>query len=465
MILKMGHTSCAEYQLMSSTHIPVSTEQHVGAEDPSQNGEFDVLNSDCEDAETEICFVDDDEGIERSLRSNAEYNEDEGTCIETGESEDEIDQCYGMERKTKWRMERIGKTDMVAFANGEENMWEDGWNFDPENFPPSQRYPGLATDAGGPTDEIMSCADSPLKLFFSFMPKILWRTIADESNRYFLQNLTARVDRMFDSQRTPGKQTSGGYCIERPRNQIFKLMKYYTFRDHWGSTVKGAVPRGTFSDFMARNRFEHIMANLHFTNNADVRVTIDHSFCCPNATTHISAGYKTPPVISFDEGILPFKNRNNPTRQLKAKRHKWGTKLFLTCCATTAYCMRQVSTRVLRDSIEVYCGKAQQTNEVGNVPESQQSVDPNTGPAAVIRNLESVLPEQQGEVYHLVVTDRFYTSVQLSYQLLSRSIYSIGTIMRDKVGYPEEIVEKIVIGSNELLMEPYGLRLRRTAPT
>ncbi|OWZ11640.1 hypothetical protein PHMEG_00015314 [Phytophthora megakarya] len=92
--------------------------------------------------------------------------------------------------------------------------------------------------------------------------------------------------------------------------------------------------------------------------------------------------------------------------------------------------------------IEVYCGKAQQTNEVGNVPKRQQSVDPNTGPVDVIRNLESVLPEQQGDVYHLVVTDRFYISVQLAYQLLSRNIYSIGTIMGDKVGYPQEIVEK-----------------------
>ncbi|OWY91836.1 hypothetical protein PHMEG_00039419 [Phytophthora megakarya] len=150
----------------SSTHVPVSTEQHVGAEDPSQNGEFDVLNSDCEDTETEICFVDDDEEIERTLRTNAEEesifqdDEDEVTCIETGESEDEVDQCYGMERKTstpsanteevttgsqtetilplaevpvhesgEWNV--LEKSDMVAFANGEENMEamrEDGWN-------------------------------------------------------------------------------------------------------------------------------------------------------------------------------------------------------------------------------------------------------------------------------------------------------------------------------------------------
>ncbi|EGZ29519.1 hypothetical protein PHYSODRAFT_415114, partial [Phytophthora sojae] len=70
------------------------------------------------------------------------------------------------------------------------------------------------------------------------------------------------------------------------------------------------------------------------------------------------------------------------------------------------------------------------------------SADQNSGPAAVIRNLEAVLPPPQDDVYHLVVTDRFYTSVQLALQLLQRNVYSIGTITGDKVGYPQEIVEK-----------------------
>ncbi|POM79444.1 Hypothetical protein PHPALM_2890 [Phytophthora palmivora] len=73
---------------------------------------------------------------------------------------------------------------------------------------------------------------------------------------------------------------------------------------------------------------------------------------------------------------------------------------------------------------------------------NQRSADPNTGPSAVIRNLEAVLPSPQDNVYHLVVTDRFYTSVQLAFQLLHRNVYSIGTITGDKLGYPVEIVEK-----------------------
>ncbi|GMF24305.1 unnamed protein product [Phytophthora fragariaefolia] len=71
----------------------------------------------------------------------------------------------------------------------------------------------------------------------------------------------------------------------------------------------------------------------------------------------------------------------------------------------------------------VYCGNAQQTEELGNVPISQLLADPNTGP-----NLEAVLPvPPQDDTYHLIVADRFYTSAQLRFQLLNRNIYNIGS--------------------------------------
>ncbi|POM75989.1 Hypothetical protein PHPALM_6823 [Phytophthora palmivora] len=237
------------------------------------------------------------------------------------------------------------------------------------------------------------------------MPKDLWRKVAKESNRYFQQTLTARYTKEWFLHREikkPDIQTHEflhvlGLLMARMLNQHRRR-----FRDHWRTTVKGAVPRGTFSDFMARHRFERIMANLRFTNNAYFRATTDRACKVRSVIATLQqifpTSYKTPPVISFDEGILPSRNRSNPTRQyLKAKPHKWGTKMFLTCCAATAYCTRKMQTHVLLGTvvfaiIEVYCGKAQQTMEVGNVPENQQSVDPNTGPAAVIRNLEAVLP-------------------------------------------------------------------------
>ncbi|DAZ92779.1 TPA: hypothetical protein N0F65_000338 [Lagenidium giganteum] len=37
---------------------------------------------------------------------------------------------------------------------------------------------------------------------------------------------------------------------------------------------------------------------------------------------------------------------------LKDKLHKWGTKMFLTCCAESVYCFR----------LELYCGRNSRSN-------------------------------------------------------------------------------------------------------
>ncbi|KAJ0393322.1 hypothetical protein P43SY_001892 [Pythium insidiosum] len=112
-----------------------------------------------------------------------------------------------------------------------------------------------------------------------------------------------------------------------------------------GWETEGAVPAGTFGRFMSRNRFDQVMRSLHFTNNEDPRASTDRAWKIRSVVNCIQVtfarGYTTPPVLSFDEGILPSRSRFNPTRQyLKDKPHKWGTKLFVTCCASTAYCLR-----------------------------------------------------------------------------------------------------------------------------
>ncbi|OWZ06903.1 hypothetical protein PHMEG_00020779 [Phytophthora megakarya] len=101
---------------------------------------------------------------------------------------------------------------------------------------------------------------------------------------------------------------------------------------------------------------------------------------------------------------------------------------------------------------ELYCGAAQYTAKVDNVPTSQLSADPNARPSAVTRKLDTVLPTSVEKVFHLVIINCFYTSVQLAFQLLHRSVYRIGTIQGDKLGYPQEIVEIIEIDLNEFPM-------------
>lgn len=114
---------------------------------------------------------------------------------------------------------------------------------------------------------------------------------------------------------------------------------------HWTPVGDGAVPAGTFGRYLRLNRFHQLMKSLHFTNNEDPRAKTDRAWKVRSVVDCLQAtfkrGYTTPPVLSFDEGILPSRSRYNPTRQyLKDKPHKWGTKLFITCCASSAYCLR-----------------------------------------------------------------------------------------------------------------------------
>ncbi|KAE8995181.1 hypothetical protein PR003_g8688 [Phytophthora rubi] len=79
-----------------------------------------------------------------------------------------------------------------------KKMRVDGWNLDPSSHPVrTEPYPGLFNGDYGPTDAVLARSESPLKLFFFFMPPKLWIKIASESNRYYNQHLNERVDRMY----------------------------------------------------------------------------------------------------------------------------------------------------------------------------------------------------------------------------------------------------------------------------
>lgn len=97
---------------------------------------------------------------------------------------------------------------------------------------------------------------------------------------------------------------------------------------------------------------------------------------------------------------------------------------------------------MLHRSLEVFCGTNQHSDELGGQSTTRFSADPNSGPAAVIRNLHEVLPAPEEGVYHAVVTDRFYTSIQLALQLLARNVYTVGTIQPNKKGFPPALVTK-----------------------
>jgi len=237
---------------------------------------------------------------------------------------------------------------------------------DAERFPEDDEYPGLYTGPYGPSRSAMkAAAESPLALFLYLMPKRLWSQISIETNRYHRQQIPARAGRIKAKQKATGKKPETRAEIRtRLRMQepiqpheLLRVVGLLIARTlcphkqrmtrHWAPLGVGAVPTGTFGKFLPRARFDAIMQSLHFTDNEDERAKTDRAWKVRSVVetlqTTFRRGYTTPPVLSFDEGVLPSRSRYNPTRQyLKDKPHKWGTKLFVTCCAVSAYCLRYV---------------------------------------------------------------------------------------------------------------------------
>eukprot|EP00644_Phytophthora_capsici_P001232 jgi/Phyca11/105171/e_gw1.10.790.1 len=84
---------------------------------------------------------------------------------------------------------------------------------------------------------------------------------------------------------------------------------------------------------------------------------------------------------------------------------------------------------------EVYAGK-RNAKDGGD-----SSFDHKTGAAAVVRNLKAVLDAKPRHPWHLVVVDRFYSSILLAIELLGMGIYVVGTIMSDRLGFDKAVKE------------------------
>jgi hypothetical protein len=55
--------------------------------------------------------------------------------------------------------------------------------------------------------------------------------------------------------------------------------------------------------------------------------------------------------------------------------------------------------------------------------------------------MAEVIPRER-HAHHLVVMDRYYTSVALALELLSRKVYTLGTIQTRRIGFPTKLKER-----------------------
>ncbi|ETL32574.1 hypothetical protein L916_14868 [Phytophthora nicotianae] len=297
--------------------------------------------------------------------------------------------------------------------------------YDPVNNTSS--YPSLRQGYSGPTADVLRRGDSPIGLFFYFLPVVLWQHIAACSTEYHREMLPRRLGETF--QRYRRKRRLNPQLPRKTRRdiqhklegmkpvlphemcQFVELLVARTvvpnrekLANQWKTTAEGAMSRVAQTDraWKIRKLVEVLQRTL-------------------------LRGYVAPSHLAFDEAVLPSRSSFNKMRvYMKDKPHKWGTKLFMLCSAVSAYCIR----------FEVYCGQKQHASDA-HKPYMK------SGPAAVVRNLLAAFgPDARKQGMRLVVIDRFYTSVALAIQLLLLGFNCVGTVMTNRWGYLEGVVEK-----------------------
>ena len=312
-----------------------------------------------------------------------------------------------------------------------------------EEHKPFQGAPTVTDDAAAAAKSM-----SPIDLFFFFMPKSLWKQVARETNRYEHHTKNERVRQLRQKLRSKYSRQVADVKIEEglrrihayeevAPHEILVLLGLLIARsmcpmrmgveEHWSISPNGAVPAGTWSKFMPRQRFREVSRFLHFSDNKSPMAKTDRAWKIRPVVEALQETFKKGmdlgKWIAFDEMVIPSRSSRNTIRMyLKNKPHKYGTKLFAVCCGETRYCSR----------IEVYLGSRQ----------NSAVIDTKSGAAAVLRNLKALYPRNDQSQMRVVVTDREYTCVSLAVRLFAMGFCSVGTTCASRLGFPNALKYK-----------------------
>ncbi|XP_039751370.1 piggyBac transposable element-derived protein 4-like [Pararge aegeria] len=193
------------------------------------------------------------------------------------------------------------------------------------------------------------------------------------------------------------------------------LNKLPKISDYWSNKklYKNEIARQA----MSRNRFELLLRCWHFedsffhASNTDRLIKIRRLVQLLTATFRNA---KTPgEYITVDETMVAFRGRIKFMQYIPGKRHKYGIKLFKVC-DDDGYTYDLI----------VYEGKN------------------SSGQTNTPTNLVMKLCQPYLGVGRSVVTDNYYTSVDLAQQLLQNDTHLIGTLRRNRKGLPKKVVQE-----------------------
>ncbi|KAK9753595.1 Transposase IS4 [Popillia japonica] len=123
--------------------------------------------------------------------------------------------------------------------------------------------------------------------------------------------------------------------------------------------------------------------------------------------------YEPDEVMVVDETMIPFRGRLKLRQYIPGKRQNYSVKIFKLCCS-----------RRYTYNLQAY---------EGTTEKRVMSI----GSTVVMDLCKDYLGQGRN-----IITDNFYTSLELSYKLLENKTHSLGTLRANRKGFPKEIVKQ-----------------------
>lgn len=275
----------------------------------------------------------------------------------------------------------------------------------------SRKHLVFCTQNSGFKDHFFEMFDKePVDLFKLFVNDDILDLIVTETNRYAHQQLDkgghrpkSRIHKWVDTNK---EEIKVFFCIIiwMGLKKLPKLCSYWS---------KNVLYENKMAMIMSRNRFELLLANLHFSDN-ETSNTNTRLYKLAPLLDKLIPNFKNVVVPSeelcIDETLVPFRGRLSFRQYIKNKRHRFGVKVYKLCLdAGFTY------------DLKIYCGADKSENT--SVPDS------------VVFYLANDLLDVGRTIY----TDNFYTSVTLAHSLLERNTHLVGTLRQNRKLNPKEI--------------------------
>jgi len=205
------------------------------------------------------------------------------------------------------------------------NLTGIAWH-DSDNFP---RRHGFNGRSGIKAD--LDESSSALRIFSELFPEALFERIASETNRYEQQH----PSRHYTHARNWTDVTTDELRVFFALMMLMGHIQKPSLSSYWSTDDMMNTP--FFHQTMPRDRYVHILRNLHFTNNEEadgddrlykVRPVVDE------LVSNFKTAYIPTQKISTDESLWKFKGRLIFRQYNPSKRARFGIKVYRTCQST-----------------------------------------------------------------------------------------------------------------------------------